>query len=77
MSSAEQGPLLHRGREHAWSVQDFLERGDLYQALAEDKERRFSWHRRCVSAATHPACGAVAQRSSAGGKRRTGTPAGP
>ncbi|KAK9831443.1 hypothetical protein WJX81_005925 [Elliptochloris bilobata] len=27
-------------------VTDFLERGDLYQALAADKERRFSWHRR-------------------------------
>lgn len=27
--------------------QDFLERGDLYQALAADTERRFSWHRRC------------------------------
>jgi len=29
-------------------AQDFLERGDLYQALAADTERRFGWHRRCA-----------------------------
>ena len=57
-------------------VQDFLERGDLYQALAEDKERRFSWHRRCASLVAYPACEALAHWHRTGGLRLVGALAG-
>lgn len=64
------GGMCTTASELARRVQDFLERGDLYQALADDKERRFSWHRRCVSPAAHPACGALDHRCGAGGGPR-------